>query len=118
MPASADSTQRLAVLAFILATFTRSDLQNPLTLDSSIYSLEFLESVEESLAKEGILVSQAGIAPRLSDPDETYSRHSHRAKFINGLTNIGFESIMTYDIVSAGLSYWGHHIDRIKLTLS
>ena len=87
-------------------------------MDSSINSLEFLESAKESLAQEGILVSQAGVAPRLADPDETYSRNSHRAKFINGLTNVGFERIMTYDIVSTGLSNWGHYIDRIKLMLS
>ena len=75
--------------------------------------MTFLKAITESMNDNSILVSQTGIAPKITDPDETYSpKHSSRVKFIDSLDNIGFEKIFNYEIVSSklmcfvcGLSY-------------
>ena len=93
--------------------------------------MTFLKAITESMNDNSILVSQTGIAPKITDPDETYSpRHSSRVKFIDGLDDIGFAKIFNYETVSiqklllylvvvasrAVLSYNMISFRRIKLT--
>ena len=63
--------------------------------------MTFLKAITESMNDNSILVSQTGIAPKITDPDETYSpKHSSRVKFIDSLDDIGFDKIFNYEIVS------------------
>ena len=78
-----------------------SDPQDPFKLDSLVYNITFLEAIQESMNDDSVLVSQVGIAPKITDPDETYSpRHSTRVKFIDNLNGLGFEKILNYETVS------------------
>ena len=61
----------------------------------------FLKSLYSALRPNGILLTQVGSAPTLTDPPEQYTLNKNRQVFVDSLTEQGFQSILDYQEVRA-----------------
>ena len=61
----------------------------------------FLKAMFDSLTEDGIMVMQLGPTSNQNDPPDTHSRFKNRAKLFGLLEIVGFESIHSYEEVSA-----------------
>lgn len=51
------------------------------------------------MSEDGIFVAQMGEAPGIFDPSEEHSISRNRVKFIQRLTELGFETVRDYEEV-------------------
>lgn len=59
----------------------------------------FLRSLARAMSEDGIFVAQMGEAPGIFDPSEEHSISRNRVKFIQRLTELGFETVRDYEEV-------------------
>lgn len=81
-----------------------SDPQNVVEFAGGLYGdKSFLGSLYNALGPDGILISQAGGAPAMTDPSDTHSRgDKNRNTFVETLNELGIESTVEYTEAHCG----------------
>ena len=90
-----------SVISFWNAIY--SNPQNVVEFAGALYGDKtFLGSLYNALGPDGILISQLGEAPAMSDPSETHSRDKNRYTFVKTLNELGIKSTVEYTEAHCG----------------
>ena len=90
----------------VLAFYKYSDPQNVVEFAGALYGdKSFLGSLYNALGPDGILISQVGEAPGMTDPSDTHSRDKNRNTFVETLNELGIESTVEYTEAHCGFDF-------------
>jgi hypothetical protein len=78
----------------------------------------FLGSLYNALGPDGILISQVGQAPEMTDPSDTHSRDKNRNTFVETLVKLGIESTFEYTEAHCGFEFPWRFVVSIKAARS
>jgi hypothetical protein len=63
---------------------------------------DFIETLYESLADDGVIVFQLGESSTYNDPADEFTNHARREMFIQLLIEVGFENMFLYEDPNCG----------------
>jgi hypothetical protein len=96
-----DSDENVDLLSHLhFIEYLRSDPQGLIDFAGALYTdRSFYLSLFKGLSEDGILISQVGEALGIDDPPQEFTVDRHKAGFVRGLIDIGFEGVRDYQEV-------------------